>query len=125
MAGQPMTPGLLFSAAAAGDPLAGRIVEELLDDTALALAAVTAIVDPEVIILDGAVGRSLQPYLADLAERLTGRLPAVPRLCVSGLGPNATVVGAIAAALQLAREHAAPSALFGAFTVSGRVERDA
>ena len=125
MAGQPMTPGLIFSAAAAGDPVARRIIEELLDDTALALAAVTAIVDPEVIILDGVIGRSLRPYLTDLAARLTGRLPAIPRLCVSGLGPNATVVGAIAAALQLARERAAPSALFGAFTVSGRVERDA
>lgn len=125
MAGQPVTPALIFDAAVAGDPLARRIVEELLDDTALALAAITVVVDPEMIILDGAIGRSLQPYLGELSERLTGRLPAVPRLCVSGLGPNATVIGAIAAALQLARERTAPSALFGAFMVSGRVDRDA
>ena len=58
----------------------------------MALAAITAIVDPEVIILDGSIGRSLQPYLADYAGRLAGRLLAVPRLCISGLGPNATVV---------------------------------
>ena len=124
LAGQPVTPEAVFAAAAAGDTLARSIIE-LLDDTALALAAITAIVDPEVIILDGRIGRSLQPYLAELSGRLTGRLLEVPRLCVSGLGPNATVVGAIAAALQLARERTAPSALFGAFTVSGRVERDA
>lgn len=122
LAGQPMTPEAIFAAAAAGDALSRSIIDELLDDTALALAAITVIVDPEVIILDGTIGRSLQPYLDELGERLTGRLPAVPRLCVSGLGPNATVVGAIAAALQLARERAAPTALFGAFTVSGRVE---
>jgi predicted NBD/HSP70 family sugar kinase len=125
LAGQPVTPEAVFAAAAAGDTLARSIIDELLDDTALALAAITAIVDPEVIILDGRIGRSLQPYLAELSGRLTGRLLEVPRLCVSGLGPNATVVGAIAAALQLARERSAPSALFGAFTVSGRVERDA
>jgi glucokinase len=77
------------------------------------------------IILDGSIGRSLEPYLAELSGRLTGRLLSIPRLCISRLGPNATVVGAIAAALQLTRERTAPSALFGAFTVSGRVESDA
>lgn len=125
LAGQQVTPEALFAAAAAGDPLARGVIDELLDHTAMALAAITAIVDPEVIILDGSIGRSLQPYLAELSGRLAGRLLAVPRLCISGLGPNATVVGAIAAALQLARERTAPSALFGAFTVSRGVERDA
>ncbi len=122
LAGQQVTPEALFAAAAAGDPLARGVIDELLDHTAMALAAITAIVDPEVIILDGSIGRSLQPYLAELSGRLAGRLLAVPRLCISGLGPNATVVGAIAAALQLARERTAPSALFGAFTVSRGVK---
>jgi glucokinase len=125
LAGQPVTPEAIFAAAAAGDPLSQDIIDELLDHTALALAAITAIVDPEVIILDGSIGRSLEPYLADLTGRLTGRLLAMPRLCISRLGPNATVVGAIAAALQLARERSAPSSLFGAFTVGGRVEPSA
>jgi glucokinase len=122
LAVQSVAPDAVFAAAAAGDTLGQRVIDELLDDTALALAAITAIVDPELIILDGEIGRSLRPYLAALAGRLTGRLPAIPRLCVSGLGPNATVLGAVAAAVQLARERTAPSALFGAFTVSGRVE---
>lgn len=125
LAGQPVTPEAIFAAAAAGDPLSQDIIDELLDHTALALAAITAIVDPEVIILDGSIGRSLEPYLADLTGRLTGRLLTIPRLCISRLGPNATVVGAIAAALQLARERSAPSSLFGAFTVGGRVESSA
>ncbi len=125
LANQPVTPEAIFAAALAGDTLARGIIDELLDDMALALAALTAIVDPEVIILDGSVGQSLQPYLADLVDRLTGRLLEVPRLCISGLGSNATVMGAIAAALQLTRERTAPSALFGLFTVSGRIEADA
>lgn len=120
-----VTPERIFAAATAGDALALTIMSELLDHTALALAAITAIVDPELIILDGSIGRSLGPFLAGLTGRLAGRLPSVPRLCISGLGPNATVVGATAAALQLARERSAPSALFGAFTVTGRMESDA
>jgi glucokinase len=125
MAGAPVTPELIFAAAAAGDRLARGVIDELLDDTALGLVAITTIVDPELIILDGSIGRSLEPYLAELSGRLTGRLVSIPRLCISSLGPNATLVGAIAAALQLTRQRAAPSALFGAFTVSGRVEPDA
>jgi glucokinase len=120
-----VTPELIFAAAAAGDRLARGIIDELLDDTALGLVAITTIVDPELIILDGSIGRSLGPYLAELSGRLTGRLVSIPRLCISSLGPNATLVGAIAAAVQLTRQRAAPSALFGAFTVSGRVEPDA
>ena len=120
-----VTPERIFAAAAAGDELAVMIIGELLDYTALALAAVTVIVDPELIILDGSIGRSLQPYLDDLIDRLAGRLLVVPRLCISRLGQNATVLGATAAALQLARERTAPSAMFGAFTVTGKVEADA
>jgi glucokinase len=125
MAGRSPTVEEIFGAAAAGDALARSIIDELLDYVALGLAALTAVVDPELIILDGSLGRALEPYVTEIAGRLTGRLLSVPRICVSGLGPNATVVGAIAAALQLARERSAPSALFGAFTVSGRVEADA
>ena len=125
LAGVPVTPELIFAAAAAGDRLARGIIDELLDDTALGLVAITTIVDPELIILDGSIGRSLGPYVAELSGRLTGRLVSIPRLCISSLGPNATLVGAIAAAVQLTRQRAAPSALFGAFTVSGRVEPDA
>jgi hypothetical protein len=65
------------------------------------------------------------PFIDGLTERLADRLLYLPRLCASQLGPNATVLGATAAALQLAREQTAPSALFGAFTVSGKVEADA
>jgi glucokinase len=121
-----VAPERVFAAALAGDGLALTVMAEVLDYAALALAAITAIVDPELVILDGTIGRSLDPFLDDLAARLTGRLLFVPRLCTSRLGPNATVLGATAAALQLAREHNAPSALFGgAFTISGKVDADA
>ncbi len=114
----------VFSAAAEGDRLARQVVEEVLDYTALALVAVTVIADPALVILEGSVGRLLDPYLDELKARLTGPLLVSPSLAVSRLGQNATVVGAVAAALRLTREQSAPSALMGAFSVSGTVEAD-
>jgi predicted NBD/HSP70 family sugar kinase len=109
----------LFEAARDGEPVARRVIDELLDHVSVALVAVGAIVDPAIVILDGPTGRALEPYLATLATRLGQRLPGPPRLLVSSLGGDATLLGAVAAALQLARRRAAPSALFGDFSFSG------
>jgi len=114
-----VTSEAVFEAAHQGDPVATAVIDELVDNLALAIIAVVGMLDPERIILDGAVGRSLEPYLEHIAKRLDRHLPAVPELCVSRLGPNATVVGAIAAAVHLARRRSQPSALLGAITVDG------
>jgi len=76
-------------------------VDEFIDWLAIGIADITAVVDPEVVILDGGVARSLQPILPRVEAILAGVLPKVPRLVASTLGPNATVVGAIAAAIRL------------------------
>jgi len=111
----------LFRAAGDRDPIAGAVMDDLLDHVSLILVAVGAIVDPALIILDGPVGRALEPYVADLTTRLELRLPRPPRLVVSSLRGDATLLGAVAAALQLARRRSAPSALFGDFSFSGVV----
>jgi len=118
-----ITPELIFDAAARGDPLASRVIEELVEHTAAAMIGIAAVVDPEAIILDGGVGRSMGAHLERIGELMTGRLPVVPRLIISTLGPDSTLIGAIAAAVQLARAHAAPGALFGTFSVAGEVPR--
>ncbi len=109
----------LFAAAGRRDKVARRVVDELLDLVGLALVAVGAIVDPALVILDGPVGRCLAPYAPALTATLERRLPRPPRLVVSRLQGDATLLGAVAAALELARRRAAPSALFGAFSISG------
>lgn len=111
----------LFEAASTGDPVARLVIDELLDHVALVLIAVGAIVDPSLVILDGPVGRALEPFVATLTARLEQRLPRAPRLVVSSLRGDATLLGAVAAALQLARRRSAPSALFGDFSFSGVV----
>jgi glucokinase len=109
----------LFDAAAGHDPIAETVISELLDRVCLVLVAVGAIVDPALVILDGPVGRALAPHVPSLAAMLEHRLPRPPRLAVSSLRGDATLLGAVAAALQLARRRSAPSALFGDFSFSG------
>ncbi|MEA2270269.1 MAG: glucokinase [Solirubrobacteraceae bacterium] len=101
----------VFAAAARQDPIATQVVDELLDHIAMAIVGIVAVVDPGRVILDGSVGRALAPYLDELRDRIAPRVPDVPELVVSKLGPNATIAGAIACALSLDRELDARRAL--------------
>ena len=114
-----LTTAGVFAAAAGGDPIALAVIDEVVDHVAMAIVAIGAIADPEIVILEGSVGRALGPFLKRLTERVASQLPAPPRVVASGLGSNATVVGAVAAALQLARTRGAPVELSSAFIVTG------
>ena len=114
-----ITPETVFAAAAAGDEVGQAVVASVLDDLAMALVAVICVVDPELVILEGGVGRELGAYLDQLHARIAPSVPSPPRIAISGLGRDATVIGATAAALELARSRAAPAAVSGAFSRSG------
>ncbi len=101
----------VFTAALAGDRLASQVVGETLDLVAAAIVAAVALVDPQRVILEGSVGRALEPYLDALCSRIAPNVIAAPEIVVSSLGPNGTVIGAIARALALVREEDAPQAL--------------
>ena len=108
-----------MEAALEGDALARRVIDELLDDLAMGIVALVALVDPELVVLEGGVGRALGPFLDDLRDRVAPSVPFAPRIVISSLGQDATVLGAVAAALALARQRTAPAAVMGAFAVSG------
>jgi glucokinase len=104
-----ITPALIFEAAASGDGVAAALIGELIESVAITITAVTALVDPARVILGGSIGRALAPYLAQI-ETLVGHVTyRPPELVISSLGPNATVVGAIASALALYRDAHAPT----------------
>jgi glucokinase len=104
-----ITPALLFEAAAAGDEVAAVVIGELVETVAITVTAVTALLDPARVILDGSIGRALAPYLSQI-EALVGQVTyRAPEIVTSSLGPNATVVGAIASALALHRDAHAPT----------------
>jgi glucokinase len=111
----------VFVAALAGDPTARLIIDEVVDHVAMALIALASTVDPEVIILGGPVGGALVPWLDELGGLLAKHLPTPPPVVASTLGPDAAAIGAVAAALQLAREQGSPGVFFDTTaTAAGR-----
>lgn len=115
----PLTPEAILAAAAAGDALASAIVDKVADDVAMAVIALAAVVDPEVIVLDGSVGRALAPWLDGIAALVARHLPDPPAIAISSLDTEATALGAVAAALQLARRRGAPGPYVDTLTVGG------
>jgi predicted NBD/HSP70 family sugar kinase len=99
-----LTAERIFNAAAAGDPTALATVEREAERLAVVVAAVAAIVDPELIVLGGGIGANaavLLPLLEREVERLT---PLRPPVVLSELAHDAIVLGAIATALDTARD---------------------
>jgi len=101
----------VFAAAAAGDPAGDQVVAELTGYVAAAVAGVTALVDPERIILDGAIGRALEPWLPGLRTAVAASVFRPPGIVVSGLGADAAITGAIARALAIVSELDVPAHL--------------
>ncbi|RIJ52196.1 ROK family protein, partial [Clavibacter phaseoli] len=64
----------VFRAAAAGDPVAQRVVDACIDALALAFAQLTAILSPEVVVVAGGLSRAGEQLLGPLRERLDSLL---------------------------------------------------
>jgi glucokinase len=101
----------IFKAAGLGDQVGLRVVRELVSDVAAAVAGTTALIDPDRIILDGSIGRALRPWLDELCDIVAGQVFRAPEIVISDLGPNATVIGAIARALAVVSEQDLPAHL--------------
>jgi len=92
--------GDIFAALEAGDRIAAAAIDETARIVTLGISAVHAVVDPELIVLGGSVGRR-----ASVAERIRVLLPRVipDHLPVNSsvLADRATLVGALGEALNL------------------------
>ena len=102
----------VFEAAAAGDALARRIVDQACTALGAGIASVIGCVDPDMIVVTGGVAQSLMPLADEVRSRvadyaLTVDLP-LPRIGVVGSDKNRTVRGGAALFLyHRARGHAA------------------
>ncbi len=96
----------IFAAAQQGDVVAGEILAETLETLTLAIANVAVILDPDRIVLGGAVGLALAPWYAAIGQRLAGRIPHVPTLSAAALGDAAPLVGAASIAWERVSPHA-------------------
>jgi predicted NBD/HSP70 family sugar kinase len=97
----------VLTAARAEHPAAVRAIEEELDHLTAGLASIVALLDPELVILGGGIGRNLHEQVPALRHRLAELLPLPqPRFAVSALGDDATLLGGLASGLSTARERA-------------------
>lgn len=105
----------VFAAAATGDTAASQAVDEEARAIALAIAAVGAVLDPELVVLSGGIG--VQPALLEpVRGYLKDLLPDPPNVLPSELGSRAALSGAMEAGLRAARQEL----LWGAGNATGK-----
>jgi predicted NBD/HSP70 family sugar kinase len=101
---QPLSPEKIFNSARRGHGVASRVVQMEAERLALAIATVTPVLDPELVILGGGIGRNGDLLLEPIERELRQLLPFRPRVAVSALGEDAVLRGTVAIALEVARD---------------------
>jgi predicted NBD/HSP70 family sugar kinase/predicted transcriptional regulator len=105
-------PEEVFDAARAGSRPAQRAVRTEGLRLATAIAGVIAVLDPALVVIGGGIGRNGDLLLPTIEHALVRLVPLrVPELRVSELGPDAPLLGAVAAGLDRARTVAFEAAL--------------
>jgi predicted NBD/HSP70 family sugar kinase len=93
--------GMVLKAARAGDEAALEVVDEVADRMAHAVAAIAGVLNPELVVIAGAVADAGDLFLDRIRDRLVPDLIDLPpRLAMSSLGDQAVVVGAVRMALD-------------------------
>jgi len=94
----------IFDAARAGDPTALAVVRDEAERLAHGVAAVAAVIDPEVVVLGGGIGDSADLLLPLMRAALPRITPLELELAASELGDGAVLQGAVATAVAVVRE---------------------
>jgi predicted NBD/HSP70 family sugar kinase len=84
----------IFDAADAGERLAADVIDAAGRDVALGIVAVTALVDPALVVLAGGVGARPR-FVRAVAEALPRATTRPVELAVSALGDRAALLGAV------------------------------
>lgn len=93
----------VFSQARSGNATAAEVVRQEAERLAFLVAAVTAVIDPELVVLGGGVGSNVDLLLEPLEAALRGMTPLAPRIVAGSLGDGAVLSGALAMGLEAAR----------------------
>ncbi|MCF3134905.1 ROK family transcriptional regulator [Streptomyces olivochromogenes] len=103
MSGQ-LTAKAVFDAARQGNEAAVKAVRLEGERIAHTVAAAAAVLDPDLVVLGGGVGHSVDLLLRPVREHLRTLTPLRPKIAPSRLGEDAVLLGAVATALGTARE---------------------
>jgi glucokinase len=85
----------VFEAARKGQDWAWKIINEVVDYLAIAIANLTVSFDPDLIVLGGGVARSADLLVEPILRRIEIAIPTPPKLVVSKLGLRAAAMGAV------------------------------
>ncbi|WP_246610607.1 ROK family transcriptional regulator [Nonomuraea rhizosphaerae] len=86
----------VFEAAATGNPVARSVVEAEGRRIGGLLVAVAAVLDPEIIVLSGGVGRNLDLLGRAIEDRIAELGPLRPTVVAGALGDSGVLLGAVA-----------------------------
>ncbi|WP_069766967.1 ROK family protein [Streptomyces sp. LUP30] len=103
MTGQ-LTAKAVFDSARQGNSAAVKAVELESERIAHTVAAAAAVLDPDLVVLGGGVGHSVDLLLRPVRENLRALTPLRPKIVPSRLGEDAVLLGAVATALGTARD---------------------
>lgn len=105
-AGDGITAEAVFAAAAQGDTVARGILGAIARRMARVVALVATLMDPELVVIGGAVAESAAVLLPPLRVELAQFMPTPPRVEVSTLGDAIVNLGAVRLALDHVETHA-------------------
>jgi predicted NBD/HSP70 family sugar kinase len=83
-----------FALARSGNAIAERVVAEFLDILSLAIAAMTSVLSPELVVLGGGLAADADILIPGIRERLIGRIPRIPTIVPAALVEDAVMMGA-------------------------------
>ncbi|MET4093100.1 ROK family transcriptional regulator [Arthrobacter sp. UYCu712] len=101
----------VFEDAAAGDPAALEILDRISERMARVIASIASLINPEQVVIGGAVAESAGILLPGITSRLPRFTATPPRVTVSPLGDAIVTMGAIRHALDYVEENALELAL--------------
>jgi glucokinase len=93
--GEKNTPEGIFKAMLDNQAWAQKLINEMVDDLAIAVANTCALLDPDLIVLRSSLDLYTDLLIEPILQRIEGIVPIKPRLVASKLGYKATALGAI------------------------------
>ena len=99
-AGEEVTSRHVFTFAAQGDEVATAILDRLAERLARVISTMASMLNPELVVLGGAVADSASVLLEPVAEKLAEYTATPPRIATSPLGDAIVSIGAVRHALD-------------------------
>lgn len=96
----PVCPWIIRQARTEPEAAVKQLAHDLFDMVALGIAALSSVLDPDLVVLCGGLSAEPDFVHGQLNERLTGRVPLLPRLATTALGDDAALVGAAELAVR-------------------------